>query len=81
LRGLTYTYTTAKCIVCGREFVVERILIGVDHTVDLHVTCKECVLKSPFWDEFKEQHPEEAKAIEAWVKDEINAETLRRGRR
>lgn len=32
-----------KCSKCGREILVERGLIGVDHTIEIFVTCWECL--------------------------------------
>jgi len=67
---LPYRFSLHKCMVCGREFLVERFLIGVDHTISLNVICRECVLKSPNWDVFKKSYPKEAAAIEKWAKGE-----------
>ena len=32
-----------KCPKCGREILVERGLIGIDHTVEILVTCWKCL--------------------------------------
>lgn len=32
-----------KCEVCGRKFLVERIMVGVNHTAEILVTCLECL--------------------------------------
>jgi len=66
-----YGYRFAKCPHCGREFLVDMLLLGTDHTASLTVTCKECfrksVKKSGLAEEFVKQHPEEAKAIAEWL--------------
>lgn len=34
-----------KCEVCGREILVERIVNGVNHTLQVIITCWECLSK------------------------------------
>lgn len=35
--------TIKKCSVCGRKILVERELIGIDHTAGMLVTCWDCL--------------------------------------
>lgn len=67
---MIYIYQIVKCQKCGKEFLVERLLIGINHTVDTIVTCKECLKKSPLPKDFIRAYPEEAKAIIKWLKKE-----------
>lgn len=62
-----YTFRFQKCGQCGREFLVERVLFGIDHTMQTNVTCKECLQKKPLPEKFIAQHPSEAKAIQNWL--------------
>ena len=32
-----------KCEKCGRKILVERALLGVNHTLDIKATCWECL--------------------------------------
>lgn len=64
---MIYTYRVVKCQKCGKEFLVERLLIGVDHTTDIIVSCKECLQKAPLPKDFVKKYPEEAKAIMKWL--------------
>ena len=32
-----------KCSKCGRRILVERGLIGVDHTIGIYATCWDCL--------------------------------------
>ena len=65
-----YVWETVKCRICGKEFLVERLLYGVDHTGDIFVTCKECLKKEGISREFRKEFPEEAKRIEKWLKED-----------
>jgi len=65
--NLRYIWQVVKCQVCGREFLVERVLFGTDHTLDIIVTCKECLKRKGLADKFKKEHPKEAKRIEKWL--------------
>jgi len=69
MSGLIYTFQFEKCQTCGKEFLVERLLIGTDHDASVIVSCKDC-LKTKFTDDgvFAKEHPEEAKAIKEWLK-------------
>lgn len=66
-RDMPYTFKFRKCGTCSREFLVESVLIGTDHTMDTIVSCKECLKKKPLSKEFIEKHPEEAKIIQEWL--------------
>jgi len=70
--NLRYTWKIVKCNVCGREFLVERVLFGFDHTMDTLVTCKECLKKKGIPAKFKKEHPKEAEKIERWLKGSEN---------
>lgn len=43
---MIYMYTIRKCSSCGREILVERLLLGTDHTAGIIVSCKECLKKN-----------------------------------
>jgi len=62
-----YYFEFKSCSKCKREFLVEKVLFGIDHTVDTIVTCKECLKKTPLPEDFAKEHPEEAKAIMEWL--------------
>ena len=69
---MEYTYEFVKCNYCGKEFLVERTLMGTDHTIGVIVSCKECVKKAIENQHmntvnFKKQHPEEYKVIQEWA--------------
>lgn len=32
-----------KCSVCGKQVVISRVLIGVDHTAGTQVICLDCL--------------------------------------
>lgn len=75
---MSYGFSFEKCSHCGREMLVERQLIGVDHTISILVSCKECLRKRGCQEEFREKFPEKAKVIDEWLeKGEIKYE--RRG--
>lgn len=65
-----YTYVFVQCIVCGRKILVERMLFGLDHTIETNACCQDYVLKSPTWEQFEKERPAQAKAI----RDRILAE-------
>jgi len=65
---LEYSYYKLKCSKCGRKILVEAILAGTDHNVDLIVTCAECI-KPPFNEEFVRKYPDIAKDIESWIRE------------
>ena len=67
-REIPYTYRFVKCQKCGREFLVERLLLGIDHTIDVIVSCKECLKKRSLPKDFIKKHPNEAGAIMTWLK-------------
>jgi len=76
---MTYVFDYVKCKHCKKEFLVERQLIGTDHTVGLLVTCKECARRaieerSPYTEAFKKQHPVEYEEIKKWA---TSAETIK----
>ena len=67
-----YVFEIVKCHYCGKEFLVERYLMGIDHTLGTLVTCKECARKAieeqhDFIVRFRKQHPEAYKVIEEWA--------------
>jgi len=64
-----YTFRFEKCQSCGKEFLVERTLIGIDHTASMIVSCKECLQKNPLPEPFIKGHPEEAKNIMKWLEE------------
>jgi len=37
-----------QCNTCGRKFLIEQVLFGINHTLDTIVTCWECCQDSPF---------------------------------
>jgi hypothetical protein len=66
--SLGYTYNIQKCS-CGEEILVERLLLGVDHTANTMARHKKC-LKLPLNKKFIDDHPEEAEEITNWLKGE-----------
>lgn len=64
---LEYTCRFAKCKGCGKEFLVESVLFGIDHTADIVVTCKDCLKETGIHENFVKEHPEEAKTITKWL--------------
>jgi len=68
---MIYTYSFEKCQTCGKQFLVERMLIGTEHTASIIVSCKECLKKKGLNKQFAKEHSEEAKAINEWLKVEI----------
>lgn len=64
-----YAYRFTKCEICGKEFLVERILVGTDHTIGIIVSCKECLQKKPLPKEFVKERPEKAKKIMKWLSE------------
>ena len=62
-----YTFRFRKCGTCGRESLVESVQCGIDNTIDIIVSCKECLKKKPLSKAFIEKHPDEAKAIQEWL--------------
>ena len=64
---IKYAYDIAECEICHKEFIVERVLIGVDHTPNLIITHKEC-MKLPLPKDFIDEHPTEAKEIARWIR-------------
>ena len=68
MKEMPYVYMTTKCSKCGREFLVERVLFGIDHALAIVVTCKECLKKNPLPEQFVKDHPAEAKSIMEWLK-------------
>jgi len=71
---MTHVFECKKCNYCGKEFLVERILIGADHTTGLLVTCKSCA-KRAIEDEhmyvkrFKRKYPQRYETIKKWAMD------------
>jgi hypothetical protein len=59
-----------ECSNCGRKILVERFLIGVNHTTSIKIICQDCLRKSRIAKNFREKHPKEAREIEDWLKDE-----------
>lgn len=45
---LPVTGRVVECSECGRKFLIERALIGVDHTAGIIVTCLECLDEEDF---------------------------------
>jgi len=41
--------------------------MGVDHTLAITASCKDCLKKKGIPAKFAKEHPEEAKAIKNWV--------------
>lgn len=37
--------TLISCPKCGRKILVERGLIGIDHSIEIFVTCWQCLNK------------------------------------
>jgi DNA-directed RNA polymerase subunit RPC12/RpoP len=61
---MEYCFNFQKCSKCGREFLVEKVLFGIDHTVDTIVTCKECLAKSPLPETFIKEFNQWLKCFE-----------------
>ena len=55
-----------KCHKCGRKIIVEFVINGTNHNMNVAATCAECVVLS---EDFKKNNPEEAKKIEEFVKE------------
>ena len=64
---MNYTWCVVKCQICKKEFLVERLLIGTEHTSSIFVSCKECLKKKGLYPRFVKEYPEEAKKIQKWL--------------
>jgi hypothetical protein len=53
-----------KCSVCKRKMLATQVLLGVNHTAGIAVTCPDCTAKFD-WDKNKwaKENPQEAKKI------------------
>lgn len=71
MSDLLYTYRFVKCKKCGNEFLVERVLMGIDHTMDIIVSCKACLKKKGLNEAFAKERPDAAKAIRDWLEGEV----------
>lgn len=59
-----------KCNKCGKKILVEILLFGVSHNLDVIATCGSCMKIS---DNIKEKYPEVSKKIEEFLNEkEIN---------
>ena len=64
---MNYTCRVVKCQICEKEFLVERLLIGSEHTSSILVSCKECLKKKGVDTRFVKKYPEEMKVIKKWL--------------
>ena len=71
-----YTYAKCECQQCGKKILVERVLIGSDHTSDVLVTCLDCLMKKGLNENYKKMNPNFAKDIEDWYNTSI--ETIKK---
>ena len=64
---MNYNYEFISCNVCGKQFLVERIMIGVNHTANMIITCKECISLTEK-SVFEKEQPKAYKEIKKWKK-------------
>jgi len=62
-----YTYRIVACQTCAEEILVERVLIGTDHTMDIIASHKQCLKKKGVGTKFKEKYPDIAKKLGEWL--------------
>lgn len=62
-----YEHHKEKCSQCGRRILVQIVLDGSSHNMNVSVVCAECLKKIGVNGEFKKERPEEAKDIEEWL--------------
>ena len=65
---MTYNYEFISCSVCGKQFLVEQILIGINHTANIVITCKECINLSEK-SVFEKEQPKAYKEIKEWIEE------------
>ena len=63
-----YEHHKEKCSQCGRRILVQIVLDGSSHNMSVSVVCADCLAKIGVVEEFKKEHPEEAKDIENWLR-------------
>jgi len=64
-----YVYHKLECPECGRKILVERFLVGTNHTIRVGVICAECLHKKGLSEEFREKNPRGAEDIERWLEE------------
>lgn len=61
--GLALCGHKLKCHTCSRKILVQMVLFGQPHHLDLTVICGECLQVDK---DFREQYPELSKDLEDW---------------
>ena len=60
-----------KCGYCGRKIIVQRVMIGVSHTMATCVTCGDCFLEKGVDKKYSKENPKVAENIMKFAKGEI----------
>ena len=68
---MQYSKSFEKCSICGRRFLVERILFGANHTSSIIITCRRHLLKKGISKMFKKTRPKEAGEVEQWLSEPL----------
>jgi tRNA pseudouridine-54 N-methylase len=63
--GLSISGHLMSCHKCGRNVMVELVLIGVPHHIQVIVTCGECVEPSK---QIRKEYPEIVTKVENWLR-------------
>ena len=63
---MEYGYDKCVCPHCGRKILVEKILVGVPHTVGVYATCLDCLMEKGMNEDFIKDNPQKAKDIQRW---------------
>lgn len=61
--SLNHEFHKLKCEKCGRKILVEFVLYGICHNLDIAATCADCVRLSS---KFKKERPEAYRDIMRW---------------